>query len=267
MAKGLRRNRQGEKTKAELLEAAGYVFSKKGYEGASVRDIAKIANVLPGALTYHFKTKKNLFKMVLKHFILDCCKFDKMFEAFDSVDPHNPQEISQAIYKSVKGIIYICHKRGVKIKNLNGLLVTLMLDGGKEFCHIVQEMGTVRLRKVYECIRVTNVTTDRTDIFWWSNLLWALVFYPIYGKYIMLSAMDESRYSDDFIESMAARISMNLCRYLNLPRPEVNDPWRLKADPEERIEGLSPMNFQQPPEQAFRQAVEESSHSDIAAEE
>lgn len=246
MTRRLRRNRQGEKTKAELLEAAGYVFSRKGYEGSSVRDIAKIANVLPGALTYHFKTKENLFKMVLRHFILDCCKFDSMFEQFDNVDPNNPEQISEALYQSIKSIIYACHMKGVKVKNINGLVITLMIDGDKEICKTVQEVGTMRLQKVYQCIRTTLPNATRTDIFWWSNLLWSMVFYPMYGKNFLLSATDEKRFPEDFIESMASRITMVLCRTLKLPEPkDLVDNWQLKSDPETRIEGLKPLFYRE----------------------
>lgn len=53
------------KTRSKLINSAGKLFSIKGYSGVTVRDIAKAANVPLGAITYHFKTKANLYKEIL----------------------------------------------------------------------------------------------------------------------------------------------------------------------------------------------------------
>jgi TetR/AcrR family transcriptional regulator, transcriptional repressor of aconitase len=39
-----------EETRARLLEAAAHVFAKKGYEGASVDDVAHAAGFTKGAV-------------------------------------------------------------------------------------------------------------------------------------------------------------------------------------------------------------------------
>lgn len=50
-----------DQTRAELLAAAGRVFAEKGYEGASVGDIAAAAGYTKGALYAHFTSKTELF--------------------------------------------------------------------------------------------------------------------------------------------------------------------------------------------------------------
>ena len=45
----------------EILDAAARCFSKQGYSGTSMRDIAKYTNILPGSLYYHFKSKEELY--------------------------------------------------------------------------------------------------------------------------------------------------------------------------------------------------------------
>lgn len=56
---------QANDTKARILVAARKLFAQKGYEGASVRDIAKDAEVNIAALNYHFHGKLNLFHQVI----------------------------------------------------------------------------------------------------------------------------------------------------------------------------------------------------------
>ena len=55
--------RQGNMRDA-LLEAAAALFSKNGYSGVSMREIATSAGANVGSLTYHFGSKANLLREV-----------------------------------------------------------------------------------------------------------------------------------------------------------------------------------------------------------
>jgi TetR/AcrR family transcriptional regulator, cholesterol catabolism regulator len=48
----------------ELLAAAATVFSARGYEGASLREICAAAGILPGSMYHHFRSKEDLFVSV-----------------------------------------------------------------------------------------------------------------------------------------------------------------------------------------------------------
>jgi AcrR family transcriptional regulator len=47
-----------------LLEAAALLFSRSGYSGVSLREIAKAAGANVGSLTYHFGSKANLLREI-----------------------------------------------------------------------------------------------------------------------------------------------------------------------------------------------------------
>ena len=49
----------------DVLEAAAIEFSKKGFDGAQVKHIAKQANISPSLLQYHIKTKEDLWKQAV----------------------------------------------------------------------------------------------------------------------------------------------------------------------------------------------------------
>lgn len=49
-----------ERTRLRLLEAATRVFSQRGYEGATFREIAEAADLSRGLLTFHFGNKRGL---------------------------------------------------------------------------------------------------------------------------------------------------------------------------------------------------------------
>jgi Transcriptional regulator len=56
-----RRNARAEQTREEILTAARRLFAMRGYEGASVGDIAKEAGFTKGALYANFDSKESLF--------------------------------------------------------------------------------------------------------------------------------------------------------------------------------------------------------------
>lgn len=55
----------------ELLDSAARAFSKRGYDGTSIRDIAADVGVQPSSLYYFFRAKDDLFEAVYEQGVLD----------------------------------------------------------------------------------------------------------------------------------------------------------------------------------------------------
>ena len=53
-------------TRERLVRSAARLFADGGYRGASVRDICNLAGANPGAISYHFGGKKQLYRAVLR---------------------------------------------------------------------------------------------------------------------------------------------------------------------------------------------------------
>ena len=53
-------------TRERLIRAATRLFADGGYRGASVRDICNLAGSNPGAVSYHFGGKNQLYRAVLR---------------------------------------------------------------------------------------------------------------------------------------------------------------------------------------------------------
>lgn len=58
-------------TKQRIMDAAVNLFALKGFDGASIREIAKLANVNVASLNYHFKSKENLRQEMMNHMMDD----------------------------------------------------------------------------------------------------------------------------------------------------------------------------------------------------
>ncbi len=52
-----------------MIEVAGRLFSEKGYESVSVRDILQEVNGAPGMFYYYFKSKQDIYLAVMETFI------------------------------------------------------------------------------------------------------------------------------------------------------------------------------------------------------
>jgi TetR/AcrR family transcriptional regulator len=57
-----------EDTRERLIRAAAQLFAEKGYEGASVKELASVAGVNVSLVSYHFGGKEGLFKAALEQF-------------------------------------------------------------------------------------------------------------------------------------------------------------------------------------------------------
>ncbi len=55
--------------RAELLQKAGELMADKGYEGASMRNIADAVGILPGSVYYHFESKEALFEELHRNIV------------------------------------------------------------------------------------------------------------------------------------------------------------------------------------------------------
>lgn len=60
-----RRAMAKQETRAKVLEAARRLFSERGYEGATIRDIAQAAGMSTGAVFANFSDKADLFQEIM----------------------------------------------------------------------------------------------------------------------------------------------------------------------------------------------------------
>src|SRR4051812_17594119 len=65
-----RHRRRAAKTRARLLDAALAVFLDKGYDGASLGEVTKKADLGTGTLYLHFRDKRGLYEAVVRRAVL-----------------------------------------------------------------------------------------------------------------------------------------------------------------------------------------------------
>ena len=60
-------NKNRDKSKVQILEAAMKVFVKNGYAQTRMKDIAEISGLSKGAIYHHYDSKKNLFLALIDY--------------------------------------------------------------------------------------------------------------------------------------------------------------------------------------------------------
>jgi AcrR family transcriptional regulator len=76
--------RRKEDRPQEITEAALHAFAEKGYAATRVDDVAKKAGVSKGLLYLYFKTKEDLFKAVIRSFVVP--RIDALKKIIDNAD-------------------------------------------------------------------------------------------------------------------------------------------------------------------------------------
>ena len=77
-------SRRKDDRPAEITAAAIEVFAEQGYDGTRVDDVARRAGISKGLLYLYFKTKEELFKAVIKSFVVP--KVNALKSAVESSD-------------------------------------------------------------------------------------------------------------------------------------------------------------------------------------
>ena len=62
----MRRTRDGKTTKTEVINTAKLVFAENGFAGSSLAMISEKSGISDGLILHHFKSKDNLYHMVLE---------------------------------------------------------------------------------------------------------------------------------------------------------------------------------------------------------
>ncbi len=81
---------EDHRTRGRLLEAAGIVFSEKGFERATAREICDLARVNSAAVNYYFGGKKHLYVEVLREAHRRLANFGALQAVAEDI--HAPEE-------------------------------------------------------------------------------------------------------------------------------------------------------------------------------
>ena len=178
--KGKERDDRSETTKEAILNAAQHLFSLKGYEGVSVRDIASDAGVAFTLINYYFNSKEKLFYET-------CARYcqpikDKRLELLAEAD--GDPSLSGYVDAYLKISLMMCRDDDLGGINFARLMYRLPLEK-KDVSLKVRELYINPVSDLYyERINdmIPGETKTEADRLWVQHMI-SSVFYSLLKKY------------------------------------------------------------------------------------
>lgn len=113
------RDRNPDKTRAALLEAAGRLFATKGYGHTSVDEIARAAGFSKGIIRHHFGSKRGLYEALVSDLVRQI-----------ETDAARRDLLSQPPEKALRDYVLLLGRTFGKNTHFPGLLMHEYLAGG-----------------------------------------------------------------------------------------------------------------------------------------
>lgn len=133
------RQERATETRRKILDTAAECFAYKGFSGASTHDIAARAGVNQGLITYHFKSKENLWNEVI----------DELFGEFRNElanRMHELREVDEAIF--FKLIIRHYLRSAAKRPEI----IRLMFEQGKQPDEHLKRVVDRHIKPIYDAL-------------------------------------------------------------------------------------------------------------------
>ena len=116
-----RKEKATKERREQILKAAGDIFTKKGYEAATIPDIAQAAGVATGTIYLYFPNKRELFITVVKDIILTV----PLLNLIGKIPTGNFEEVFKSILLERFDLI---NKQGDTLKRMPALIGEVQRD-------------------------------------------------------------------------------------------------------------------------------------------
>ena len=153
---------RGERTRQSILDAAEMLFLTQGYNGTSMRQIArKAGNIAVGGIYNHFGSKEEIFRALLKA----RSPYAEIIETLESLESESGDELLAEAFSRIQAIM----QRHLRFINL--ALIDFQETDGSTFREMVSGVIPYTLRFARQ-LRASGCLRDDINEF---DTLWALV--------------------------------------------------------------------------------------------
>jgi AcrR family transcriptional regulator len=189
----------------QLLDTAELLFSRKGFDGTSVRDIAEAAGINTAMISYYFGSKEKLMEQIFERKSLDLLEnVEKLLKDAD-LDP----------FQKMYGLVDIYVNNIMERKNFHRILLAeQIINQNPSIVQLMEKMKTRNSESVNELIRLgqkKGLFRKNIDIPMMTNTLVGTVSYMLinlefYKKYHHMEAMKD----EEFERTVRKKLSVHL---------------------------------------------------------
>ena len=124
----------------QILDAAQKVFAQKGFDGASIKDLAQAAKISPGLLYWYFKDKTDLFT---------CLVTERIEAGFGQLPENVSFDLPPEPFLHQFGRFYI----GMFEQPMNNALFKLMVANAQSFPAAVRQVRSNIINRVLSTLQ------------------------------------------------------------------------------------------------------------------
>ncbi|HEY8087017.1 MAG TPA: TetR/AcrR family transcriptional regulator [Polyangiaceae bacterium] len=140
---------QAKPRKEEILDVATRLFAERGYEGASMNDVAECVGMRKASLFYHFATKDALYEAVLDRLVASLQVALEAIYASSGTFPDRLDDVTEVLVNTLASHPYAARLLlreamdwGPVIRGKLLDRILLVLEAGAAWVHAGQEQGT-----------------------------------------------------------------------------------------------------------------------------
>lgn len=206
-------------TKAALLEAAGELFARTGFDGTSIRAISEKTGANVAAINYHFGSKENLYAEVLRNAVMHMHIENPETMLREGLEHGNtPQALADLIYRVLRN-----HLRAYYSENVPEwcaqVMMRSLLEPSPALQEIIRQFFVPEHNLTKELIRRAKPDASDDQIELDAFAIVGQVAFFKFGEIPILTILNKERYDEAFLEMAAKHAAGNVCISLGLPPP------------------------------------------------
>lgn len=225
-----------DRTKINIIEAAGELFAVSGVDAVSTREIAKRAGENIGSIHYHFGGKQKLAKAAFEHALTMFKDGEELEDILESQEWfEGPESKARLIREVVVHHLhaFFCQKVPSWVWRLVYLLMT---DNGELGAECVEEQLQPHNELLQKMVQGIRPEMSLQEARAWVCCFMGQIAHPSLMQVAILRMSNESEYSREFLCQLCERIIENTTRGLGLPY----HPWTIEDYCAEKIANGAP---------------------------
>jgi len=194
-----------EATRRRILEAAGKLFVKKGFDGVGLREIAAKAKVSLHQPNHHFGGKVDLFAECVRHAVEDKVKLPAIFA--DPPSFRNAEDAKRQLAERIRTVFLAIHDPWGKETWYGEILALAMHVHMPESVKAIAEGFTLANAWFIAALQAIKPGASKEYVLLWRASLWAQISFYSTARRNMLYELGGRHYSREFLESAADHIA------------------------------------------------------------
>jgi AcrR family transcriptional regulator len=209
-------------TQARLLDAAESLFSERGFQGISIREITDQADANLAAVNYHFGSKAGLMKALIERQIgpLNQLRIEEL-DAAEAAAGEQPLPIDSLLRIFFTAPIRHFHKPGQKLPNL---LARLHQDPSPEVVEVVVSVFQPIADRFLTALHRSAPHLSEAQLITRAMFMKGAMVHAMSDGLILASAMTEGRVSMDDPEELIEELVQFCTEGFRLHTPNSGPP-------------------------------------------